>query len=410
MKTTYPWRFVVLILTALLVLAACGNDDAAVEAGSTSETPSEAEEEPAVVEEEPAVVEEEPAVVEEEPAVVEEEPAVVEEAIKVGFVTHVKGNPFIQSIVDAAQDAADDLGIELVVGGTTEFDAEQQLAIINDMFASGVDGVVTSVPGDSMAVEINRLIAEGKPIVQFNVFSERIEGMYVGEKTPAAWTQLGEKLGEKAGGSAATGSALVGTCFPGLGVLEARAAGVIAGIQNAAPGLDIVGPFDVKVDSVVNFSNWQQQAAANEDAVILAGLCAPDLESLGKVNAENDNRYVTGGSDPTEGNLAAIKEGTAFMTVGQTGYVQGYLPVKIIVDSIREGVTLSQGFVPSGAEFITADGVEEPYGLPSLTLDELIEISADPALAKEYYAALFVDGGELDDWQSKVEPIENASN
>src|SRR6185503_583217 len=39
------------------------------------------------------------------------------EAIKLGFVTHVLGNPFIQQIIDGANAAAKDLNVDLQVTG-----------------------------------------------------------------------------------------------------------------------------------------------------------------------------------------------------------------------------------------------------------------------------------------------------
>ena len=43
-----------------------------------------------------------------------------QDKIKVGFATHVQGNPFIQQIIDGAQAAAKDLDVELVVSGVLE--------------------------------------------------------------------------------------------------------------------------------------------------------------------------------------------------------------------------------------------------------------------------------------------------
>ena len=45
---------------------------------------------------------------------------------------------------------------------------------------------------------------------------------------------------------------------------------------------------------------------------------------------------MSGGYDLTAENLAAIKSGNAFVSLGQTPFMQGYLPVKMLVDTIRE--------------------------------------------------------------------------
>ena len=67
-------------------------------------------------------------------------PATADEPIKIGFVTHAQGNPFIQQIVDGAQAAAKDLGVELVVSQESGGDPEGQLKAVQNFVNSGVAG------------------------------------------------------------------------------------------------------------------------------------------------------------------------------------------------------------------------------------------------------------------------------
>ena len=76
-------------------------------------------------------------------------------------MTHVLGNPFIQQIVDGAEAAADDLNVELQVAGPEDGSAETQLQLVESLVASGVQGIATSVPGESMASRLNEIIAGG---------------------------------------------------------------------------------------------------------------------------------------------------------------------------------------------------------------------------------------------------------
>ena len=103
---------------------------------------------------------------------------------------------------------------------------------------------------------------------------------------------------DKLGGASAKGKVIIGNCFPGFPVLENRARGVEESLK-AAPGLTVLGPFDVKVSAVDNYNHWEQLYAANPDAVALVGLCAPDVASLGKLNAANGDKFVAGGYDLT---------------------------------------------------------------------------------------------------------------
>ena len=330
--------------------------------------------------------------------------------IKIGFVTHVLGNPFIQQIIDGANAAAADLNVDLQVTGPEGGDADAQLKAVQTLVASGVQGIATSVPGESMASGLNDIVASGVPIVQFNLLVTSVKAPYVGERSVQSGRILGGKVLDKLGGASSTGTVIIGNCFPGFPVLENRAKGVQESLK-AAAGLKILGPFDVKVAANENYAAWEALLAANPDAKALVGLCAPDIASLGKLQAANpDKTFVSGGYDLTAENLAELKAGHAYVSLGQTPFMQGYLPVKILADTIRgtTKVDLSAGgFLDAGTEIVTADSVTEPFDLPPLTFADLEALAASPAKAREYYQPL-VDG-QIANWASKIEPIANES-
>ena len=167
-------------------------------------------------------------------------------SIKIGFVTHVLGNPFIQQIIDGAMAAAADLNVELQVTGPEGGDADAQLKAVQTLVASGVKGIATSVPGESMASGLNEIVASGIPVVQFNLLATSVKAPYVGERSVESGRILGKAVLDKIGGAGATGKVIIGNCFPGFPVLENRAKGVQESLK-AAAGLEILGPFDVKV-------------------------------------------------------------------------------------------------------------------------------------------------------------------
>jgi ABC-type sugar transport system substrate-binding protein len=337
-------------------------------------------------------------------------PSAAAEKVKIGFVTHVKGNPFIQQIIDGANFAARDLNVDLTVSGPEGGDPAEQLALVQAAVAAGAQGVATSVPGESMASTLNDIVASGVPIVQFNLLVTSVKAPYVGERSVESGRILGQKVLDKLGGTSATGKVIVGNCFPGFPVLENRAKGVQESLKKAA-GITILGPFDVKVAANENYAAWEALLAANQDAKALVGLCAPDIASLGKLQAANPSTmFVSGGYDLTAENLAQIKSGDAYVSLGQTPFMQGYLPVKILADTIRKQSTVDLskgGFLDAGTEIVTADSVTEPFGLPPLTFTDLEGLAASPDKAREYYQPL-VDG-QIKDWASKIEPIANES-
>ena len=307
-----------------------------------------------------------------------------EDQITIGFVTHAQGNPFIQQIVDGAQDAANNLGVKLRVAQDAGGDPEAQLRAVQNFVNSGVQGVATSVPGESMAKGLNELIVSGVPIVQYNLLGASVHAPYVGEKSVESGRILGRMIVEKMGGTSATGTVIIGNCFPGFPVLENRAKGVQESLKTA-PGLKVLGPYDVKVSEVENYGRWEQLYAANPGAAAMIGLCAPDVASLGKLNAANGDKFIAGGYDLTEQNLAAIKGGHAYVTLGQSAFVQGYLPVALLVDAIRDKKKLPVGFFNSGTQVVTATSVDMGNSLPPIGFDKAQALAADPAATAAYY-------------------------
>ena len=328
--------------------------------------------------------------------------------LTIGFVVHVIGNPFINQIIDGAKAAAKDLGVTIKVTGPAGAEGDAQLTAVQNMAASGVDGIATSVPAASMVKGLNAIIKAGTPIVQFNGLGVGVNGPYVGEKSVESGRLLGKMVLDKIGGTSAKGDVIVGNCYPGFPVLENRQKGVLESLAKAS-GVKIVGPSDVKVDSAANFAAWQGLLAANPNALAMVGLCAPDVESIGKVNAAvPGSKTIGGGYDLTTGNLAALANGSAHISLGQTPFVQGYLPVYVLVDSLRNKTKINfSGFLNSGTEIVTKTKVIQPFKAAPLTFPELQKMSASNKLTRAYYDKLVKT--YIKDWRKNLAPIAEES-
>ena len=88
-----------------------------------------------------------------------------------------------------------------------------------------------------------------------------VNAPYVGERSVESGRILGRMVVEKLGGADAKGTVVIGICFPGFPVLENRAKGVQESLK-AAPGLNVLGPFDVKVSEVENYLKIGYDAGA----------------------------------------------------------------------------------------------------------------------------------------------------
>ena len=124
--------------------------------------------------------------------------------LTIGFVTHAVGDPFIKQILQAAKDAGKDLGVNVKTTGTPGFDPAAQLKMVQDLFASGADGVATSITGDSMATGLNALVARASRSSSSTSTQPRINAPYVGERSVDDWAILGKTVRTKMGGASAT--------------------------------------------------------------------------------------------------------------------------------------------------------------------------------------------------------------
>ena len=123
---------------------------------------------------------------------------------EIGFVTHAQGNPFIQQIRrwragGRQRTSASSCGGRRKPAATRK----RSCRAVQNFVNSGVQGVATSVPGESMAKGLNELIGSGVPIVQYNLLGASVHAPYVGEKSVESGRILGRMIVEKLGGAGA---------------------------------------------------------------------------------------------------------------------------------------------------------------------------------------------------------------
>jgi ABC-type sugar transport system substrate-binding protein len=331
-----------------------------------------------------------------------------DDKLVIGVVTAHHLDQFQERIWVGARAAAERMGVELRLAAPDAFDPEAQLALVQNMVNSGVKGIATPATSESMAGALNDIIARGIPLVTFNIRSETVKAPYVGEQSTENARVLGRAVVEKLGGAAVTGKIITGLCAPGFPMLENRGRGVAQGLATA-PGIKVLGPFDVKLAATENYAAWEALAQAHPDAIAMIGLCAPDIATLAKVKEAGGYKWLIAGYDTTPENLAAIDSGAAWMAMGQSETLQGYMPVVMLVETLRAGKKAVEiGYLDSGAEVVTRDKVVQPHNLPQITFDKLRALAKDNQALIKYYDNATIDG-PLARWSSLLKPLENES-
>ena len=165
---------------------------------------------------------------------------------------------------------------------------------------------------------------------------------------------------------------MIGSCFPGNPVLDARSKGLHSVLDPA--GYTLTDDRDTKLDNTENYNIWDSLATANPDSVAMVGLCSLDPPNIGQVKERGSYGWIGAGYDLETPTLEAISKGFIGVSAGQQPYLQGYLPVRALVEELKSGKHIS-GWLEVRTDIVTAANVEE-----------FKPREADAAVQKTFYA------------------------
>lgn len=285
-------------------------------------------------------------------------PAGAQDEIKIAYVLHGL-NAFTEVIKQGAEDAGKDLGVKVDVFGQAGFDVPTHQGYFESALQAGYQGIAV-VPngGDTW----NALIAEAQgsnvKLASANVTALNSGlDLWVGQDEFTSGTVLGDQIKTFLGAKGVNeGKLVVGMCAPGAQVLIDR----YNGLKQALAGTKytVTEAYDVKTDNTENYNTWDNLSTANPDAVGMVGLCSLDIANLAQIKERNGTSWMVAGYDLDVPTLQAIQKGFADITVGQQPYLQGYLPVRALVEEIRTGTKIT-GWIQVATEVVTKENVDQ---------------------------------------------------
>jgi ABC-type sugar transport system substrate-binding protein len=277
--------------------------------------------------------------------------------IKIGYVLHGL-NDFTQVIKKGAEDAGRDLGVEVEVAGPAGFVSTEAIGMFQAMVQKRKAGVVVvPQPGDVWVRPIREAVAAGVPVVTANVTSPgSAAAAWFGQDERQSGVLLARALRQALESEGKLeGKIVVGICLLGVDVLIARYDGFREGMAGTRYAL--TEPLDVSVENTRNYGAWESLAGAHPDMVAAVGLCSLDIPNLARLKARSGAKWLIAGYDLNLDTLEAVRAGVAQATVGQHPYLQGYLPVRALVEHLRDGKPLAQGWVDVGTEVVTRENI-----------------------------------------------------
>jgi ribose transport system substrate-binding protein len=250
--------------------------------------------------------------------------------------------------------------VDVIYTGSVASDAAEQVRVMEDIIAKGVDGIGISV-NDPTALEdvINKAVAAGIPVMTWDSDSPKSKRFtYLGvnnhEGGKAAADLLVRAMGKK-------GKVALLTGVPGALNLEERIRGFKEGIKKY-PGIEIVTTVACYDDINKGVEVVEEAMLANPDlnGWFFVGLWPLFAEKgsmpiWGKAAKSGATKTIAFDTLPVE--LEYMKDGYLVGLVGQKYWGWGYDTIQILYDHVAKGKKFPD-WVNSGMDIVTKHNVD----------------------------------------------------
>lgn len=274
-------------------------------------------------------------------------------------VVHFQG-PYTQQLAMGAEAAVEECGGTYRSAGPAAFDASAQVAAFQDMVLAGADAiVVVAFPSEFWIRPIDEAVASGVVVSTFDVEAPAsLMSLHTAPRQADQGVVMADAIVD-ALGEGVSGTIVTGICLPGLALIEARVTGFKNRIGERLPDVEVLGPFDVGFDQTQNFSAWRSVYDANPDGLAYVGFCENDLPSLVRLKESTGGDFEIASIGINPDGLDGIERGIALGAVGQRPFMQGYVAMRAMLESLAEGGDVPRGWIDVRPELVTAANVDE---------------------------------------------------
>ena len=271
------------------------------------------------------------------------------EAYDVGLAISTLDNPFFVDLADGAEEAAEELGVNLTVVDAGD-DAATQMSSVEDLVIQGMDLIaINPVDGDAIVPAIEEADMMNIPVitvdrgaetdVAVHIASDNVEGGRMAARYMAEMLENQGRVIELEG-------------IPGTSAARERGEGFNE-IMDGIEGIEIIArqPADFNRAQGMSVMEDLLEAHENIDAVFAHN----DEMALGAIEAIDaaglTDEIMVVGFDAIGDALTAIEEGTLAATIAQQPHEMGRLTIEMAVQ-LLDGEEVD-AFVPVPLELIT---------------------------------------------------------
>jgi simple sugar transport system substrate-binding protein len=271
--------------------------------------------------------------------------------ITVAMITHGDGGSFWSVAKKGAEDAAKDLGVTLRYSESNN-DAQQQAQMIEAAVTEKVDGLAVSAPDpDAISGAVRKAVDAGIPVITLNSGLDSYQQL-------GALTHVGQTeglAGEAAGKALKDAGAKKLLCViheQGNIGLNDRCDGAQKGFGGDAENIQVKGTSDVQ--TTLTEIQSKLQADKSVDAVLALN---PDIAIAARDAIKGAGSDAKLGTFDLSGDvIKSVAAGDVVFAVDQQQYLQGYLPVQMLMLYKRNLSTIGGGQpVLTGPSLVTKE-------------------------------------------------------
>ena len=271
---------------------------------------------------------------------------------------HDVSNEFAPQIRKGVEKAAADLGAKADVKmvGPTGAKADDQIAELENLITSGVDGLaISSVSTDALAPIINKALAQGIPVVTFNTDNPTSKRLaFVGQDLVGSGANAGNLIAKQMGEK---GNILITTLDASAQWSLDREKGAREALAKY-PNIKILSTINTGTEPQQIYSAIENAMLANPtvDGILSMECCSnPAAGEYVKRNNLKDKVTVVG-FDLLPNTLQLLKDGYIKATIGQAPETQGEMAAKLTFD-ILNGKPIKS--IDTGAEVVDASNIDK---------------------------------------------------
>jgi simple sugar transport system substrate-binding protein len=281
---------------------------------------------------------------------------------RIAVVTHGQASSAFWAIVrTGVTAAARQMNAQVDYEAPDVYSLRRMSKLIDQAVASRPDGLVVSIPEPGLAPAIRRAVKAGIPVVSINSGSSEYRKLgvlaHVGQPEERAGLAAGRRLAR-----AGVRQALCVNQQVGNTGLDARCRGLERAMQAAGGSSRVLAVDDQSQDTPRRIG-----AAVLADGIdgILACNSLSGLQAVdGVARVRRRGRVKVATFDLGPDVLGAVRAGKLTFAVDQQPYLQGYLPVIMLVNRARYGLFPAPGdVVATGANFVTAANADKALEL-----------------------------------------------